>query len=79
MNPQVTDEEILAAVDTSAGGTTPPPVFQQALSGSRTAAARSALSEAQTRRSELLRIEETLAELAALMQQVRFSAKSPTA
>ncbi|GAA6013038.1 hypothetical protein JCM8202_002996 [Rhodotorula sphaerocarpa] len=70
VNPQVTDEEILAAVDTSAGETTPPPVFQQALAGSRTAAARSALSEAQTRRSELLQIEETLAELAALMQQV---------
>ncbi|GAA5866943.1 hypothetical protein JCM3774_004611, partial [Rhodotorula dairenensis] len=78
-NPAVTEEEIQTAVDTSssasAGGAALPPIFQQALvvggvAGTRTAAARSALDEAQTRRSELLRIEQTLTELAQLMQQV---------
>ncbi|GAA5989291.1 hypothetical protein JCM10908_001244 [Rhodotorula pacifica] len=68
VNPAVTEEEIKAAVDTSSG--TAPQIFQQALVGSRTAAARTALNEAQSRRSELLLIEETLTELAALMQQV---------
>lgn len=74
MNPAVTEEEVRAAVDTSPDGTAVPLIFQQALvvvGGLRTAAARSALDEAQTRRSELLRIEQTLTELAQLMQQVR--------
>lgn len=70
VNPAVTDEEIKQAVDTSSGAN-PPQVFQQALVGSRTAAAQSALNEAKTRRSELLAIEAQLVELAALMQQVR--------
>ncbi|GJN88626.1 hypothetical protein Rhopal_001592-T1 [Rhodotorula paludigena] len=69
VNPAVTDEEIKQAVDTSSGAN-PPQVFQQALVGSRTAAAQSALNEAKTRRSELLAIEAQLVELAALMQQV---------
>jgi t-SNARE complex subunit (syntaxin) len=70
VNPAVSEQEIKAAVDSS--GPAANQIFAQALvGGSRTAAARSALDEAQTRRSELLRIEETLTELAALMQQVR--------
>ncbi|TKA54936.1 hypothetical protein B0A53_02409 [Rhodotorula sp. CCFEE 5036] len=69
VNPAVSEQEIKAAVDSS--GPAANQIFAQALvGGSRTAAARSALDEAQTRRSELLRIEETLTELAALMQQV---------
>ena len=74
VNPAVSEQEIKAAVDTTSSSPGPAAnqIFAQALvGGSRTAAARSALDEAQTRRSELLRIEETLTELAALMQQVR--------
>lgn len=44
-----------------------------ALAGSRTAAATAALHEGKSRRDELVHIEETLVELAALMQQVRCS------
>ncbi|GAA6051870.1 hypothetical protein JCM3770_005511 [Rhodotorula araucariae] len=68
VNPDVTDGEIQQAFETSGSG--PPKIFQQALIGSRTAAAAAALSEAQSRRSELVQIEETLVELAAIMQQV---------
>ncbi|GEM09595.1 syntaxin [Rhodotorula toruloides] len=68
VNPDVTDEEVKQAVDTSAGAQTQ--VFQQAIMGARSAAAKSALNEAQSRRSELVQIEETLVQLAALMQQV---------
>ncbi|BGO97641.1 Plasma membrane t-SNARE, secretory vesicle fusion [Rhodotorula toruloides] len=68
VNPDVTDEEVKQAVDTSAGAQTQ--VFQQAIMGARSAAAKSALTEAESRRSELVQIEETLVQLAALMQQV---------
>jgi syntaxin 1B/2/3 len=68
VNPDVTDEEVKQAVDTSSGAQMQ--VFQQAMLGARSAAARSALNEAQSRRSELVQIEETLVQLAALMQQV---------
>ncbi|BGO89533.1 Plasma membrane t-SNARE, secretory vesicle fusion [Rhodotorula toruloides] len=68
LNPDVTDEEVKQAVDTSAGAQTQ--VFQQAIMGARSAAAKSALTEAESRRSELVQIEETLVQLAALMQQV---------
>ncbi|GAA5885312.1 hypothetical protein JCM6882_009565 [Rhodosporidiobolus microsporus] len=69
VNPDVTEEEIKAVVDVSSS-TSAPQIFQQAVSGTRTAAATSALNEAKSRHSELLAIETTLVELAALMQQV---------
>ncbi|BGP37879.1 Plasma membrane t-SNARE, secretory vesicle fusion [Rhodotorula kratochvilovae] len=69
VNPDATDAEIQQAFETS-GGSGQPQIFQQALAGSRTAAATAALNKAQSRRSELVQIEETLVELAAIMQQV---------
>ena len=72
VNPDATDEQIQQAFETSGGGAAgPPQVFQQALAGTRSAAATAALSEATSRRDELVHIEETLVELAQLMQQVR--------
>ncbi|GAA5896297.1 hypothetical protein JCM8208_001840 [Rhodotorula glutinis] len=68
VNPDATDEQIQQAFETSGGG--PPQIFQQALIGTRSAAATAALNEATSRRDELVHIEETLVELAALMQQV---------
>lgn len=70
VNPDVTAEEIKAVVDTSSSSSAPQ-IFQQAVVGTRSAAARSALTEAQTRRAELLNIESSLVKLATLMRQVR--------
>ncbi|GAA5822975.1 hypothetical protein JCM11251_004443 [Rhodosporidiobolus azoricus] len=69
VNPDVTEAEIKAVVDTSSASSAPQ-IFQQAVSGTRTAAATSALNDVKSRHSELLAIETTLVELAALMQQV---------
>ncbi|GAA5968071.1 hypothetical protein JCM11641_003718 [Rhodosporidiobolus odoratus] len=69
VNPAVTEDEIRAVVDTSASSPAPQ-IFAQAVAGSRSTAAMSALNEAQNRRSELVAIESTLVELAAMMQQV---------
>jgi len=71
VNPDATDEQIQQAFETSGGAAGPPQVFQQALAGTRSAAATAALSEATRRHDELVHIEETLVELAQLMQQVR--------
>ncbi|GAA5853726.1 hypothetical protein JCM9279_000288 [Rhodotorula babjevae] len=68
VNPDATDEQIQQAFETSGGGAQQ--IFQQALAGTRSAAATAALSEATSRRDELVHIEETLVELAQLMQQV---------
>ncbi|BGP13804.1 hypothetical protein JCM10213_006364 [Rhodosporidiobolus nylandii] len=69
VNPAVTEEEIKAVVDTSSSSAAPQ-IFAQAVAGSRTSQAQSALNEAKSRHSELLAIESTLVELAAIMQQV---------
>ncbi|GAA6004562.1 hypothetical protein JCM10207_000936 [Rhodosporidiobolus poonsookiae] len=71
VNPDVTEEEIKAVVDTTSSSSAAPQIFAQAVAGSqRSTAAQSALNDVKSRHSELLAIESTLVELAALMQQV---------
>ncbi|KPV75807.1 uncharacterized protein RHOBADRAFT_43231 [Rhodotorula graminis WP1] len=70
VNPDASEHEIKQAFETSGGAAGPPQIFQQALAGTRSAAATAALHEATSRRGELVHIEETLVELAQLMQQV---------
>jgi len=67
VKPDATQEEIRAAFDDSQGGQQ---IFSQALVQSRQSGARAAFAEVQTRNQDLRKIEETITELAQMMQDM---------
>ncbi|GAA5951351.1 hypothetical protein JCM8115_005125 [Rhodotorula mucilaginosa] len=67
VKPDATDDEIRAAWDDSQGGAQ---IFSQALVSSRTQGARAAFAEVQSRNQDLRKIEETITQLAQMMQDM---------
>ncbi|GAA6003215.1 uncharacterized protein JCM10292_002924 [Rhodotorula paludigena] len=67
VKPDATDSEIKAAWEDSQGGAQ---IFSQALMSSRTQGARAAFAEVQSRNQDLRKIEETITELAQMMQDM---------
>ncbi|GAA6037244.1 hypothetical protein JCM8097_008640 [Rhodosporidiobolus ruineniae] len=67
VKPDATDQEIRAAWDDSQGGAQ---IFSQALVQSRTSGARAAFAEVQSRNQDLRKIEETITQLAQMMQDM---------
>ncbi|KPV76429.1 uncharacterized protein RHOBADRAFT_25495 [Rhodotorula graminis WP1] len=67
VKPDATDDEIKAAWEDSQGGAQ---IFSQALMTSRTSGARAAFAEVQSRNQDLRKIEETITELAQMMQDM---------
>ncbi|KAI5477452.1 syntaxin [Pseudohyphozyma bogoriensis] len=66
VKPEATELEIKEVLESNQGDQ----IFDQAVAGSREAGAQAALSEAQTRRAEMAKLEATITELALLMTQV---------
>ncbi|BGP54481.1 hypothetical protein JCM8202_001560 [Rhodotorula sphaerocarpa] len=67
VKPDATDDEISAAWNDSQGGAQ---IFSQALVSSRTQGARAAFAEVQSRNQDLRKIEETITQLAQMMQDM---------
>ncbi|GAA5914303.1 uncharacterized protein JCM6883_001806 [Sporobolomyces salmoneus] len=67
VKPDATQEEIKAAYDDSQGGAQ---IFSQALMQSRASGARAAFAEVQSRNQDLRKIEETITQLAQMMQDM---------
>ncbi|GAA5853927.1 hypothetical protein JCM5353_007154, partial [Sporobolomyces roseus] len=67
VKPDATQEEIRAAYDDSQGGAQ---IFSQALMQSRASGARAAFAEVQSRNQDLRKIEETITQLAQMMQDM---------
>ncbi|KAJ8296002.1 Syntaxin-like protein psy1 [Rhodotorula toruloides] len=67
VKPDATDAEIKAAWEDSQGGAQ---IFSQALVSSRTQGARAAFAEVQSRNQDLRKIEETITQLAQMMQDM---------
>ncbi|GAA5919730.1 hypothetical protein JCM1841_000773 [Sporobolomyces salmonicolor] len=67
VKPDATQEEIKAAFDDSQGGAQ---IFSQALVQSRASGARAAFAEVQSRNQDLRKIEETITQLAQMMQDM---------
>ncbi|GAA5855793.1 hypothetical protein JCM8547_000358 [Rhodosporidiobolus lusitaniae] len=67
VKPDATEQEIRAAWDDSQGGAQ---IFSQALVQSRTTGARAAFAEVQSRNQDLRKIEETITQLAQMMQDM---------
>ncbi|KAK4703674.1 syntaxin 1B/2/3, partial [Phenoliferia sp. Uapishka_3] len=67
VKPDATQEEIKAAFDDSTGGQQ---IFSQALVQSRQSGARAAFAEVQSRNQDLKKIEETITQLAQMMQDM---------
>ncbi|KAK4051510.1 Target SNARE coiled-coil homology domain-containing protein [Microbotryomycetes sp. JL221] len=67
VDPEATDDDIKEALDAGAGVQ----VFAQAVAGARTTEARRAFADSQQRQTDLVKLEETIGELALLFQQMQ--------